>query len=113
VDHIYDLFWKKSPTFQIFEMNRRISHRIVFPPSQPILVAAAIDYTIHNGTTPGALARKISSDIRDQRVIEAAQQKDGHKTPALKPGMPGYRECEHLQSRYLFQTTRKCKTQGL
>ncbi|PLW36736.1 hypothetical protein PCASD_08686 [Puccinia coronata f. sp. avenae] len=66
---------------------------------KPILVAAAIDYTIHNGTTPGALARKISSDIRDQRVIEAAQQKDGHKTPALKPGMPGYREWHAEQNR--------------
>ena len=61
---------------------------------QPILIAAAIDYTIHNGTTPGALARKISTDIRDQRVIQAAQEKDGHELPALKPGMPGYRECE-------------------
>ncbi|OAV87710.1 hypothetical protein PTTG_12312 [Puccinia triticina 1-1 BBBD Race 1] len=59
---------------------------------KPILIAAAIDYTIHNGTTPGALGRKISADIRDQRVIQAAQQKDGHEVPALKPGMPGYRE---------------------
>ncbi|KNZ60303.1 hypothetical protein VP01_1575g1 [Puccinia sorghi] len=66
---------------------------------KPILIAAAIDYTIHNGTTPGALARKISADIRDQRVIQAAQQKDGHKLTALKPGMPGYREWHAEQNR--------------
>jgi hypothetical protein len=64
---------------------------------QPILIAAAIDYTIHNGTTPGALGRKISADIRDQRIIAAAQDKDGHRVPALKPGMPGYRECKYFQ----------------
>ncbi|KAH9458106.1 hypothetical protein MJO28_005168 [Puccinia striiformis f. sp. tritici] len=66
---------------------------------KPILIAAAIDYTIQNGTTPGALARKISADIRDQRVVEAAQQKEGHDLPDLKPGMPGYREWHAGQHR--------------
>ncbi|KAA1122650.1 mitochondrial import inner membrane translocase subunit tim54 [Puccinia graminis f. sp. tritici] len=66
---------------------------------KPILIAAAIDYTIHNGTTPGALGRKISADIRDQRIIAAAQEKDGHRVAALKPGMPGYREWHAEQHR--------------
>lgn len=59
---------------------------------KPILVAAAIDYTIHNGTSPGALGRKISEEIRDRRIIEAAREKDGIQPSILKPGMPGYRE---------------------
>ncbi|CAH7685641.1 inner membrane protein import complex subunit Tim54-domain-containing protein [Phakopsora pachyrhizi] len=59
---------------------------------KPILVAAAIDYTIINGTSPGSLGRKIAGEIQAERVIQAAQEKDGIKNPQLRPGLPGYRD---------------------
>ncbi|MBW0519692.1 hypothetical protein O181_059407 [Austropuccinia psidii MF-1] len=66
---------------------------------KPILVAAAIDYTIHDGISPGGLGRKIAADIRDQRVIQAAQEKDGFKQSPLSPGMPGYRQWHAEQNK--------------
>ncbi|KAG0145903.1 hypothetical protein CROQUDRAFT_78363 [Cronartium quercuum f. sp. fusiforme G11] len=66
---------------------------------KPILIAAAIDYRIENGTSPGALGRKIASDIHDERIIKAAQEKDGFKQPSIVPGMPGYQSWHFQQNR--------------
>lgn len=60
---------------------------------QPILVAAAVDYKIVNGVTPGGLGRKVAEDIHQRRIIEAALAKEGRQEEPLAPGSPGYRDC--------------------
>ncbi|KAH9807562.1 inner membrane protein import complex subunit Tim54-domain-containing protein [Melampsora americana] len=66
---------------------------------KPMLIAAAIDYRIENGISPGALGRKISSDIHNERIIQAAQNREAFHQPPVSPGMPGFQMWHFQQHR--------------
>ncbi|EGG07390.1 uncharacterized protein MELLADRAFT_116322 [Melampsora larici-populina 98AG31] len=66
---------------------------------KPMLIAAAIDYRIENGISPGALGRKIASDIHNERIIRAAQNAEAFKQPPVSAGMPGFQMWHFQQHR--------------